>query len=181
MQRTRADWGAAKARYIELGPQERSFERIAREYRVTGLTVRKHAHRDGWVEAAAAADQAAADAVAKQAVRSRVKMAEQNARIYGKLLDLGERRIDVGDVTDEFVARMLAQTSRDFRLDAGEATDNIAIDQVQEGFRVQQSSAYELLALVLEEGLKGRAILVAFRERLPVLVAERLALIGGSE
>lgn len=176
-QRTRCDWGAAKARYVELGPDERSFARIAREYRVTSLTVRKHAHRDGWLAAADEADTAAADAALAGAIKTRAQRVQDILKITDGLVDhfIDAAASKAADASYLDLERMMKLAE----LVEGEATDRISVAEVQSALVVVMVAGPELLAELTSAGLKGPALLRAFKERFPQLVRERVALNSG--
>lgn len=128
-QRTRIDWGVAKAYYVALPTSERSFARVAREYRVTPLTVRKHAHRDGWVEAAADADRSQAEAAMVTALGT---IEERNAEFIKVASRLRSIALDPQSVIDANVAvRALPRYQEKELLIAGEATGRIELGDAQ--------------------------------------------------
>lgn len=177
MSQHRFDHVAALQLYIALEPPNRTYARVAKDVGASQTSVRRWAREERWEEQLAAAQQRA---IAK-ALKSREQISALNLRILGKGLDRIADRLDADDVTDDFVQRVTAQASKDYRLDIGEATDNVAVAEVQAGFRTYGATAHELLEQLIGEGLEGRGLVVAFRSRLPVLVQERLALIGGDD
>ncbi len=127
-QRTRIDWGAAKAFYVTLDTTERSFARVAREYRVTALTVRKHAHREGWVELAAKLDASGAAKALANAVRT---IEERNARTVKLTEGLRDRAIEkLNEIDPNVAVRALPRYLPIEQLIAGEATSRIEIGDV---------------------------------------------------
>lgn len=128
-QKTRADWGAAKARYVALGPELRSLARIAREYGVTETTVQKWARRDGWYEAAADADAKAAAKAAAAAVKSIEERNIRTIKVAEKLRDLvlDER----AELDANVAARALPRYVQLEQLIAGEATARVEVGDVQ--------------------------------------------------
>lgn len=119
-QRTRIDWGAAKARYVALGADGRSYLRIAREFKVSEVTVRKWARRDSWVAAAAAAD---AKSAAKELAKAQRTIEQRNARTVELTEALRDRAIEKLDEVDPNVAvRALPRYLTLEQLLAGEAT-----------------------------------------------------------
>lgn len=128
-QRTRVDWGAAKAFYVALPPTERSFARVAREYRVTALTVRKHAHAEGWVEAAARVDE---DSAAKAMAAALRTIDQRNARTIELTEALRDRALEKLEEVDVNVAvRALPRYVQLEQLIAGEATARVEVGDVQ--------------------------------------------------
>lgn len=165
-QRTRVDWGQAKAFYVSLDTTERSFARVAREYRVSALTVRKHAHAEGWVEVAAEADQAAADGALRGVVKSR----EERNLQFLRIVDLANKRALDKLTLDQLEVRLadLPALGKHAELILGEATDRVSFAELQEALGV-------VIALAIDElPRKARA---AFLEK----VRARLGAIGGDE
>lgn len=184
--RDRYDWAAALAYFIALDPP-RTRAAIARRFGMSEAAVRQRATREHWDDRAAEADRRAAAKAVEAATRTREARAAQTARILDRAQDIVEKRLtpdEEGDVhaVDEFVIRAWTQASRDYRLDIGEATDNVAIATVQAGFREAQQLAIELLrALVVDEALSGEVLVQRFRSVYPVQLVERLALIEGGD
>lgn len=176
-QKTRADWGAAKARFVELGPQERTFLRIAREFSVSTVTVRKHAHRDGWLAAAEEADAAAAQAALAGAIKTRAQRVQDILKITDRLVDhfIEEAASKAAEASYLDLERMMKLAE----LVEGEATDRFSFAEVQSTLVVVMSAGPELLAELAAAGLKGRALERAFKERFPQVVRERVALNSG--
>ncbi|RDI73292.1 hypothetical protein Gocc_2892 [Gaiella occulta] len=128
-QRTRVDWGRAKARYVTLGPDERSYARISREFAVSEVTVRKWAKRDGWLEAAADADNRAASEALRAAVRS---LADRNTRTVLATDRLRDIVLDPATEIDPNVAvRALPRYAHLEQLIEGQATNRVEITDVQ--------------------------------------------------
>lgn len=133
-QRTRIDWGTAKARYVELGPDERSYARIHREFGVSEVTVQKHARRESWVESAAEADGRAAAKALQAAQRS---IEERNARSI-KLIELvRDHAIDAmearpADLDLNVAVRTMPRLIDKEQLLAGEATSRIEVSEVDD-------------------------------------------------
>jgi len=142
-QRTRADWGAAKAFYVGLGPVERSYARVGREFRVSSVTVRKHAHREGWEQAALDADQSAAATALRAAFRNR----EANTSAVLKLRDLA---VDASTTEIEGGASVrladVAALVKVGELLLGEATDRTAL--------MDQGEVQEALGVLMQLSLR---------------------------
>lgn len=128
-QKTRIDWGAAKAFYIGLPPTERSFARVAREFPVSSKTVRKHAHDDGWIEAAADADRQANEAAIRKAVRSRSERVANSLRFVDDFLDVAKAKLKAGDL--DVRASDVPPLVKLAELLEGEATDRIQVGEVR--------------------------------------------------
>lgn len=165
-QRTRVDWGLAKAFYVGLSPTERSYARVGREFRVSSVTVRKHAHRDGWVEAAEKAD---GDAAAKALTGALKSRDERNAQFL-RIVDLANQSALDKLTKNELDVRLadLPALGKHAELILGEATDRVSFAELQEALGVVISLA------VAELPKKARE---AFLEK----VRTRLGAIGGDE
>jgi transposase-like protein len=113
----------------------RSYAIVADEFGVSETTVRKWARRHEWLKLAADADVAATSAAMAAVAKTRQQMIEQTAIVRSKLGDELVRR--AGDdewiraVEDRELRRYFDVTEKYVRLDSGEATDNIAIAEVQ--------------------------------------------------
>ena len=165
-QRTRVDWGAAKAAYVALGPTERTFAGIARELRVHAVTVRKYAHRDGWIEAA---DKADADAAAKSLSQG-IKTREERNTQFLRIVDLANKRALEKLTLNELEVRLadLPALGKHAELILGEATDRVSFAELQEALGV-------VIALAIAE--LPRKAQGAFLAK----VRARLGAIGGDE
>jgi hypothetical protein len=181
MSQHRFDHDAAKAYFVSLDPGERSSRTVAEKFGVTETTVRKWRKRDEWAKAAEEADRLAAAAVERQGVKTRVQRALQDARIRDLAASRVETRLGADDVADDFVARVLADADKRVRLNEGEATDHVAVAEVQAGFRESLAAPALLLADLVGRGLTGDELVRVFRLELPARVQERLALIGGDD
>lgn len=179
-QRTRVDWSAAKARYVELGPDERTLARLSRELGVSQATVQKHARDEAWAEAARLADERAAAKALEIATRSREQRAAQTARIRDLAADRIERKLtpdETGDVAadDNTVVQAWKEADRQYRLDIGEATARIEVHEVHEFIQRVMIGYDELLVAALDEHLgngKRSAILARVRAGAPALLEQ---------
>lgn len=140
-QRTRVDWGQAKAFYVALSPTERTFAGVAREFRVSSVTVRKHAHADGWVEAAEAADAGAANKALAAAIKTREQRVDAVLRLTDLAVDTAHTKLKA-DVLDVKLADIpgLVKVSE---LLLGEATDRVSFAELQEALGVVLTIATE--------------------------------------
>lgn len=125
---TRTDWGAAKALYIQLGPDVRSYVEVSRRLRVSSVTVRKYAKRDQWVKAAADADANAARKALAGARRSREERVTKMLKIVDRAFDRFEDDIDVLDLR----LADLPHLGKFAELLEGEATDRVSFGELQE-------------------------------------------------
>lgn len=179
--RARIDWGAALAFFVAMAPP-RTYSAVARRFKVSVTAVRRHAIAEQWAARAAAEDRKVAEALIARQTRDRTQRALQDAVIRDRAADLVQSRLDADDVSDDWVRQVLADADKRVRLNEGEATDNVAIAQVQAGFRDTMRIAIETAALVaaalLPEG-KRAAFVKAYRERFLPAVNEALALSSG--
>ncbi len=130
----RVDWDAAKAFYVALGPEHRTFSRVATEYHITDHTVGKWAKRHDWVGAAAKADAAAAEKLLAKAGRSLEARQADTIRVADKLREtvLAE---DV-KLDPNVAVRALPRFAHLEQLYAGEATGRIEVSEVSAAFGV---------------------------------------------
>lgn len=133
---TRVDWAAALGYWLNLAPTERTYAQVAREYRVTAHTVRKHAHAEGWLKTLADVDRRAREAIEKASVKTAKDRAIQTARIRDLTADAIERKLTVKEgevpaIDDAVLARIFADVDRMTRLDDGAATDRVEVSEVQ--------------------------------------------------
>lgn len=170
----RFDHAAAKAYFIGLDPGERSSRAVAEKYSVTEKTIKKWRKIDKWDDAAAKRDRELAAKLERQEFQSREQRALQDIRIRARAAERVEKRLEHADTSDDWVRQVLQDADKRVRLNEGEATDHVAVAQVQAGFREMVDAAYQL---AFEVG--GEELQRVFRARLPGLVSERLALIGG--
>lgn len=177
----RFDHASAKAYYVSLDPRERSARAVAERYSVTEKTIKKWRKLDNWDKAAAAADAKASAELERQGVKTRVQRALQDARIRDLAASRVERRLAADDIADDFVARVLADADKRVRLNEGEATDHVAVAEVQAGFRESLAAPALLLVDLVGRGFEGDELVRMFRLELPGRVQERLALIGGDD
>lgn len=129
--RKRLDRPAAKGFYVGLRHDERTYAAVARRFGVSDVTVRKWAHRDGWPAAAAEADRKATERAVAVGERSRVQLAEQNARIRAEAGDRLESQLNGDKIDDALVVRIYEVSDKMVRLDRGESTENVEIRRVQ--------------------------------------------------
>jgi hypothetical protein len=132
-QRTRVDWGAARARYIALGPTDRSYANISREFGVSETSVRKWARREDWAALAADADAKAAAKATATAIRA-LELRQADTVRVAEILRRRALRLeepDGGDVDLELAIRLLPQYAKLEQLFAGEATDRVALAEAQ--------------------------------------------------
>jgi len=130
-QRTRVDWGAAKALYIALGPEERSLARISRELGVSETTVQKWARRDEWVAAAEEADRIAAEKAAAAALRTIEQRNQRTVELADRLRDLAIAKTEAGEIDPNVAVRALPRYVQLEQLIAGEATARVEVGDVQ--------------------------------------------------
>ncbi|MDQ5841653.1 MAG: phage terminase small subunit-related protein [Chloroflexota bacterium] len=126
--RNRIDWDKAEAFYLNLDPP-RKIATVARQFGVSGNTVRKWAKRLGWDKKAVALDRKALDQATGQAVRSRAQRVAAALNFTDEFLDaaqakLAQNKLDVraGDVPALVKLAELLE---------GEATDRVQIGEVR--------------------------------------------------
>jgi len=135
--RPRVDWHLALRYFLELPPAERHFARVAAKFGCSDVAVGQHARKNGWEAKAAEVDRKALAA----AERASGKTAEERMIQTVRLRDLAaahlERKLSPGeegkpapDLDDMVAVRVLRDTDRMTRLDAGTATDRVAVGEV---------------------------------------------------
>lgn len=148
--KTRIDWGVALAAYVAAGPEHRSYGAVAKEWRLSETTVRKHAAGGkcrccplaGWDAIAGEIDRKAASQALTKAAKTRTERAMQALRIADGYLDGIEANLEA-KVAESKLSDMPAIVKLAELLE-GEATERIDPGQVQ-----------QVLALVLRIGAKG--------------------------
>lgn len=128
----RIDWAEAEAFYLALDPP-RVLQRVVEKFAVSRVTVGRQAKRREWREKAARIDAEAAERAHGKRVRDRSEQIAQMARIRDAAADRMEKRL----LSDEeleaaIVVRALEMAEKYVRLDAGEATDKIAVAEVSQ-------------------------------------------------
>lgn len=176
--RARIDWAAPRAYYVAMD-KPRTFAAVARRYGVSEAAVRKHARDEAWAELAMRADEQAAEKALAAAVKTREQRALQDARIRDRAAQLVEDKLaeETSPPSDEWVRLVLADADKRVRLNEGEATDHYAVAVVQAGFREHAAANDALLVELVERGLKGKALVAAYRSEIGPRVQERLALL----
>jgi hypothetical protein len=174
-QRHRFDHDAALAFYVALDKPRRYVD-VARAFDVSETTIRKVAKAERWVAACEDADNRAAAAALRSAVKTREQRAIQTARILDAASNVVEAEVVAENAAADFALRVVEVFAKQHRLNEGEATDNIAIATVQAGFRSAMQTAIDTLVTLVAGGLAGDGLIVAFRAEFPVAVQQRLAL-----
>lgn len=183
--RAKIDWGAALAFFVAMDPP-RAYSAVARRFSVSVTAVRTHARAEGWAQHAADADQRAATKALERAGRTREERTAQLLRIYDRASQLVEDGLDVDDpkLTLEQVFARFPDIHRIYRLETDQATDHMALAEVQAGFRSTMAVAIATVELVAAELLgerKAREVVQAFRLRFLPAVNEALAVGAGGE
>lgn len=152
--RPRIDWIAARQLYLDL-EGERTFAAVAKHFGVSDVAVGNRARREDWKRAAREYDERTADELAAKRVRTRAARVAQSLRIVDKLLDRVEVDVDVLDLkVSDFPA--LVKTAE---LLEGQATDRIALGEIQPVLRTYNAALLELARFApddIVEALMGR-------------------------
>lgn len=127
--RTRINWGAARARYVALDRHERTYARIAAEFGVSDVSVRKWARREGWAALAASEDAKSANTHLRHAVKTRDARVAATLRIVDGVLDSFVDDLDAR--AREAKLADLPALVRLAELLEGEATDRVELGEVQ--------------------------------------------------
>lgn len=125
----RADWGAARAFYVCLGPEQRSCRRVAAEFTVSETTVKKWAKRQDWPGVAAKADDEVSRRAMTQVIHTRservaavLRFVDDYVEEVGAKLRSGKLDVKASDVS------ALVRTAE---LLVGEPTDSVQISQLR--------------------------------------------------
>lgn len=160
--RTRIDWAAAKAFYVALGPTERTYAAVSRQFGVSDISVGKHARAEGWGEAASKADRDLAEKAAGRALRT---LEERNKRTL-LLIDKARDHLSSDDADDPKWSD-LAPLVKLEQLIEGEATDRVSVAEVSQ-FALELSRGLDQLVMrLVAEHLpngKRRLFVEAWRE-----------------
>lgn len=124
----RVDWDTARAFYVALGPEIRTYARIAAEYHVSEHTVGKWAKRQDWPAAAAQADNEAAERAMRASVRSLELRNLDTIRVADKAR--AAVLADGVELDPNVALRVLPRLATIEQLLAGEATGRVEISEV---------------------------------------------------
>jgi hypothetical protein len=187
--RPRIDWGAALAWYVAM-PLPRSFPAVARQFGVSDTAVRRHAQPgndtpEGWDAIANAVDRKAAADAMRDAERTVGDRQRQLLRIYDRASQLVEDALDPEklELSLEQVFQKFPELHRIYRLETEQATDHVALAEVQAGFRAAMRVAIETAAMVAGSMLperKAAEFVRAYREAFLPAVNAALT-IGGEQ
>lgn len=125
----RLDVPAALAFYVGLGPAERSYLKVSREFQVSLTTIQKWGKRQDWPSKAAAADADASEKGQRQAARSRADRVATTLKFVDDYTDAVKDRL-AGNALD-VKASDVAALVKLAELLTGEPTDRIQISQLQ--------------------------------------------------
>jgi hypothetical protein len=147
---TRINWPAARAYWLALPPETRSYKAVADRFGVSDVRVGQIARREGWAKTLEQIEEEAEVAELKAIRRSFLTRArargERIARtleLYDRATDLGLELLPLGDdgeidleqITElptlEAMLKRLPGLHRMAELAAGEATDRVSIAEVQ--------------------------------------------------
>lgn len=168
-QPTRVDWNAARAFYVTLGPEERTYRRVAEEFTVSETTVKKWAKRQKWPDVAAAADEKAGKNALDRAIRTRSERTEAVLKLVDEYVDqtsakMKSKSLDV-KASDIPALVKLAE------LLLGEPTDRIQISQL-EPLLDAYDQALDRLREMASDREQADRIIEGLDERLLALAAQ---------
>jgi hypothetical protein len=141
----RVNWRAAKAYYLALPEERRSYAAVARRFGVSDVRVGQIAKRDGWakaVEEIQAIEEREIQRVLRRELRNRAERISRTLEVYDRVSDLALELLPLDESGEIDVTRIRELPSLDallgkmpglFRmaeLAAGEATDRVAISDV---------------------------------------------------
>lgn len=179
--RARIDWGAARAFFVAMDPP-RTYSAVARRFNVSVTSVRVHARTEepNWSQVAADADSRASQKALERAGKTREERTAQMLRIYDRAAQMVDEGLNPDDpkLTLDQVFQRFPDIHRIYRLETEQATDHVALAEVQAGFRAAMQVAIETVALVAGELLgerKAGELVRAYRARFLPAVNEALA------
>lgn len=179
----RHDWDHAFELYAAMPAGERSYQRVADTLGTTKRVVERAATRFGWPARMRRLDERARVEADRRLVRARADRVTDTLRIidaartrFAGQLGRSEFRLTGSDFVGLVKLEQLLE---------GEATDHVALVEVQAGFRtaieVATATAEQVAAEVLEDGARAEFVR-AFRARFLPAVNEALAVSpGGNE
>lgn len=165
----RVDWDAARAFYLSLAPDERTYRRVVAEYGVSEKTVQKWARRQDWPAQAAALDGQVAAETLDHVRRTRSQRVTVILNLVDDYVDkvkekLAENSLDVkaSDVS------ALVKTAE---LLIGEPTDRIQISQLKPLLDAYDRALDELRDLATDPAAAG-VIVARLDEELLAVAAQ---------
>jgi hypothetical protein len=141
----RVDWDAARTFYIALGLDERSYARVAAEFRVSDKTVRKWAHRQDWPAQAREADAAVADAALLYVHKTRSERVSMVLTLVDSYVEKVAAKLKAGDL--DVKASDVAALVKVAELLSGEPTDRIQVAQLRPLLDAYDAAIEELRGL----------------------------------
>lgn len=138
------NWQVAKAYYLGLPRERRSFAEVARKFKVSDVRVGQVARAAGWPETAAAVDERVERRAVTMIVRSRAERLARTLELYDRAADATLKMLPLdanGDVDVKALEKakpkleaLLSGMPGLFKmaeLAAGETTDRVAIAEIQ--------------------------------------------------
>ncbi len=126
--RSRIDWPAAFAHYLEL-PPPRTYRAVAEHFGVSDTAVRQHARAEGWDEKVAALEAQAAQKLERQAVRTLEQRMADTIRVADRLRHVALH--EDSEIDPAVAVRSLPRYVHLELLHAGEATDRVEYAEVE--------------------------------------------------
>jgi hypothetical protein len=175
------DHSAALALYVGLEPPNRTYAEVARRIGASETSVRRWAREEAWDEQLAAAMRRGVS----KALKSREERTAQLLRIYERAAQQVEDALDPDEplLAIEVVFAKFPEIHRIYRLETEQATDHVALAEVQAGFRTAMRVAIATNDRVVDEAglppVKAAGLKRSFRESFLPAVNEALAIGGG--
>lgn len=163
------DWDAARAFYVALGPQERTYRRVAAEFSVSETSVKRWAKRQDWPAVAAAADAQVAEKAMARVVRTRTQRVEKYLGFVDRYVDTADTKLVAGDL--EVRAGDLPGLVKTAELLVGEPTDRIQISALQPLLDAYDEALEALRELAPDQG-RADAIMGRLDEALLAIAAQ---------
>jgi hypothetical protein len=141
----RTNWSAARAYFLALPPERRTFAEVSRRFQVSDVRVGQVARSQGWVEAAGEIDERVERRAITMLVRNRAERLARTLEVADRYTDLvlgqiplkADGSVDVAAIPKEALGRIdqvvekMPGLFKMAELAAGEATDRVAISELQ--------------------------------------------------
>lgn len=150
------DWDAARAYFLSLGPDQRSYVAVAAEYKVSVKTVQKWAKRQQWMAQAASLDAQVSGSTRHLIVRTRAERVHNTLALVDAYLDAVIEKLAAKtlDVKASDVAALVKVSE----LLIGEPTDRIQVTQLRPLLDAYDAAVDELRSMADDQGRAARVV-----------------------
>ena len=172
--RPTTNWAAAKAFWLALPPEHRTYLAVAERFGVTRGRVSQVAARDGWPDTLAGIERRAEQRVVAGAVRTQADRIARTLELGDRLVDLGLQRVTltadgvtVDDLATDQLLRRIPGVVKLGELLAGRATASVEISEVQPVL----IAVFQVAITAGREGWPAERTLAALKDATAGLVA----------